>query len=277
VSGGPIYITDVPGQHDIELIGQMTGQTPRGDTVILRPSTVGKSSSAYNAYDDTVLLKVSTYVGMAHTGVSILGIFNCTPKPLTELIGLDAFPGAEEGTYVIRSHTDGQVSKSTSVATNESFVHLELPVRGWEILSAYPLQSFTLQRGNGNGHAAKGPEDISVACLGVLEKMTGAAAIINTDFYIDQESGRLRVQTSLKVLGTYGMFFPSRLPYPVYLILLFLFLFLGHGHGKLITPTSGVYFRPHRPLHLKRLLCRTLRSSCSRSLCQSERAVRECA
>ncbi len=76
VSGGPIYITDVPGQHDIDLINQMTGKTPRGDTVILRAQTIGKSTSAYNSYEDPVLLKVNTYVGMAHSGVSILGVFN---------------------------------------------------------------------------------------------------------------------------------------------------------------------------------------------------------
>jgi hypothetical protein len=255
VSGGPIYITDVPGQHDIQLIGEMTGQTPRGDTVILRPHTVGKSSSAYNAYDDAVLLKVSTYVGMAHTGVSILGVFNCTPKPLTELIGLDSLPGAEEGTYVIRSYTDGQVTKPTSVATNAAFVHLELPVRGWEILSAFPLQSFKL--GRKKGHEAKGPEDIQVAVLGVVEKMTGAAAIINTDSYIDRESGRLRVWTSLKVLGTYGKFIlPS---------------------SRLVMYTdkcrSGIYFRPPPTIHPRRFLRRTLRPPDSRTLRQGERAV----
>ena len=76
VSGGPIYITDVPGQHDIDLIAQMTGTTPRGDTVILRAQTVGKSISAYNSYEDPILLKVNTYVGMAHSGVSVLGVFN---------------------------------------------------------------------------------------------------------------------------------------------------------------------------------------------------------
>ena len=76
VSGGPIYITDVPGRHDIGLIRQMTGNTPRGDTVILRPQTFGKSSSAYNAYNDPVLLKINTYVGRAQNGISILGIFN---------------------------------------------------------------------------------------------------------------------------------------------------------------------------------------------------------
>lgn len=200
VSGGPIYITDVPGQHGVDLISQMTGNTPRGDTVIIRPHTVGKSISAYNAFDDPVLLKVSTYVGMAHSGISIIGVFNCAPRPLAELIGLDSFPGAEKGTYIIRGHTTGQITKPTSVKDNSALVHLELPVRGWEILSAYPLQSFKLEREK----PGKGSADISVANLGIIEKMTGAAAIINADSYIERSSGRLRIWTSLKVLGTYG-------------------------------------------------------------------------
>ena len=202
VSGGPIYITDVPGKHDVNLINQMTGNTPRGDTVILRPHTVGKSTSAYNSYDDTVLLKVSTFVGMAHSGVSILGVFNCTQHPLTELIGLDQFPGAERGTYIIRSHISGQVSQPTSAESGDALVHLEIPVIGWDILSAFPYQSFKLERGE---HGAEGPADISVANFGILGKMTGAAGIISSDAYVERDSGKLRVWTSLKVLGTYGM------------------------------------------------------------------------
>jgi len=202
VSGGPIYITDVPGKHDVDLIFQMTGNTPRGDTVILRPHTIGKSTAAYNSYDDTVLLKIATYVGMAHTGVSILGVFNCTQHSITELIGLNQFPGAEEGTYIIRNHTTGQVTKPTSAKDGKAFVHLELPTAGWEILSAFPLHSFKLER---QTHA-DGPTEISVASLGLLGKMSGAAGIVNTDSYVDRETGRLRVWTSLKVLGTYGEF-----------------------------------------------------------------------
>lgn len=200
VSGGPIYITDVPGQHDLDLIDQMTGNTPRGDTVILRPHTVGKSTNAYNSYDDTALLKVATYVGMAHTGVSILGVFNCTQRPIAELIGLNQFPGTEQGTYIIRSHTSGLVTEPAGVQEGNAVVHLELPVIGWEILSAYPVQSFRLER---DDHIA-GPADIHVANLGLLGKMTGAAGIVNTDSYIERSSGRLRIWTSLKVLGTYG-------------------------------------------------------------------------
>ena len=67
VSGGPIYITDVPGQHDLNLISQMTGPTPKGNTVIFRPSIVGKSLDQYNDYDDENLLLVGTYHGKRST------------------------------------------------------------------------------------------------------------------------------------------------------------------------------------------------------------------
>ena len=83
-------------------------------------------------------------------------------------------------------------------------MHLDLAVRGWEILSAYPLLDFELKRAEGS--EAKGPSKISVANLGIVGKMTGAAAIISADAYIDRGNGRLRVWTSCKVLGTFGEF-----------------------------------------------------------------------
>ena len=64
VSGGPVYITDVPGQHNFDLIDQMTGPTPRGKTVIFRPSVMGKALDQYNGYDDNALLLVGAYHGL---------------------------------------------------------------------------------------------------------------------------------------------------------------------------------------------------------------------
>lgn len=63
VSGGPIYITDVPGSHNMDLISQMTGTTPRGRTVIFRPSVLGRAIYPYMGYDDDSLLKVGSYHG----------------------------------------------------------------------------------------------------------------------------------------------------------------------------------------------------------------------
>ena len=200
VSGGPIYITDVPGKHNVELIHQMTAKTPRGDTVILRPHTVGKTIEAYTGYDEHVLLKIGTYVGMARTGTGILGIFNVSQRSLTEMIRLDQFPGTDEGTYIIRNHNTGQVSEPVNRNDHFSFVQVEIPIQGWEILSAYPMRTFELER---KGPAA-GPASVSVSNLGLLGKMTGAAAVVNMNMYVEKSSGRLRVWTSLKALGIYG-------------------------------------------------------------------------
>lgn len=77
VSGGPIYITDVPGDHNIRLLRQMTATTPLGQTVILRPSVLGKSVSAYASYEDDVLLKIASYNGkLPYANSHILG---CLP------------------------------------------------------------------------------------------------------------------------------------------------------------------------------------------------------
>jgi hypothetical protein len=58
ISGGPIYITDVPGQHDLELINQMTALTTREKTVILRPSVVGRTIDVYTGYDEEYAIRV---------------------------------------------------------------------------------------------------------------------------------------------------------------------------------------------------------------------------
>ncbi|GME33838.1 Raffinose synthase Sip1 [Neofusicoccum parvum] len=196
VSGGPIYITDVPGKHDIDLINQMTAKTPRGSTVILRPHTLGKTIDAYTSYDDPALLKIGTYVGRQRTGTGILGIFNTTNRRLTELIPLDRFPGTEHGTYIVRAHTTGQTSAPASRGSSTAAVHLDLPVQAWEILSASPVHT----------HSTRFNKNISVSVLGLVGKMTGAAAVVNQDVYVEREgTQRLRVWASLKALGTYGL------------------------------------------------------------------------
>ncbi|KAF2436751.1 glycoside hydrolase [Tothia fuscella] len=193
VSGGPIYITDTPGKHDVPLIRQMTAKTPRGNTVILRPPHVGKSSNPYTAYDEEKLLKIDTYVGMAKTGTGILGIFNVSQHPLTEIVLLDDFPGTEEGEYVIRSHVGERTSKPSTRKDGKAIITESLGIKGYDILSAYAVRRYPR---DGN--------EIAVANLGLLGKMSGAAAVVNTIISVEK-NGRLKVWTSLKALGIYGL------------------------------------------------------------------------
>lgn len=195
VSGGPIYFTDYPGQHDIKLIHQMTAPTPRGRTVILRPQRTGRSTNAYIGYDEPALLKIATYVGFAHTGTSILGIFNCSKMPLSEFINLSDFPGTEEGQYVIKAFDAGRVSKPMDRTQRKSFVALDLDVKGWEILCAHPIKF----------HDLKQSGKVGVAMLGLVDKMTGPAAVTGCVTNVEN-NGRLRIWTSLKALGVLGIY-----------------------------------------------------------------------
>jgi hypothetical protein len=136
---------------------------------------------------------------MQRTGTGILGVFNVSQRPLTELIRLDEFPGTEVGEYVVRSHRTGRVSKPMRRGDRHAFVCAEVEVAGWEILSAFPLREFELQR----KEKSRGSDKVAVANMGLLGKMTGAAAVVSTDMYTE-DTGRLRIECSLKALGTFG-------------------------------------------------------------------------
>jgi len=165
--------------------------------VILRPTTIGKSMHAYVDYKEERLLRVGTYAGGKGTGTGILGLFNVSERNLSEFVALREFPGVEEETeYVVRAHTTGEVSGAMKLGDAMALASLELDVKGWEILSSYPLRSFSLKGRK---------EPTKVAVLGLLGKMTGAAAVRSSDGYVE-ESGRLRIWTSLKALGVLGLY-----------------------------------------------------------------------
>ncbi|TGJ87670.1 hypothetical protein E0Z10_g1139 [Xylaria hypoxylon] len=199
ISGGPVYITDVPGQHNLELINQMTGLTPRGKTVILRPSVVGKTIEAYTGYDEDALLKVGCYHGKSETGTPILGVFNTRPHILTEIISLDSFPGIVPSTeYVIRSHHSGKVTPAMGCESQEARLGITLEIGGYDIFTAYPVTQFDSET---NGR-------ITAASLGLIGKMTGATAIISTRFEF-LPTGKVFSVTRLRALGTLGLYISS--------------------------------------------------------------------
>ncbi|PSK50323.1 hypothetical protein B9Z65_267 [Elsinoe australis] len=198
VSGGPIYFTDYPGKHDVALINAMTAATPEsGRRIILRPHRSGKSINAYAGYKEQALLKVGTYVGFARTGTGILGVFNCLQNAYGEVLRLEEFPGVEEGVeYVIRDF-EGAVSSPMTVAGEErkgGIVKVDLEVRGWAVLSACPVKTFAQRHG-----------ETKVGLLGLVGKMTGIAAVLGYDVYME-EVGRIRIWANLKAVGVLGVY-----------------------------------------------------------------------
>ncbi|ERF71673.1 hypothetical protein EPUS_00662 [Endocarpon pusillum Z07020] len=235
VSGGPIYITDTPGDHDLDLIAQFTAQNVRGQTVILRPSVVGKTIDIYDPYYEGRILKVGTYNGAAQTGNGILGLFNVSDHEISALIPITDFPGvhaasSEEdmrfksgpsGQFLIRSHVKGQISQPitpTAPTSPSNLTLVTLPIRGYDILTVHPIYEFSFSTAiaepQPHRHPAsttaptkRNPIPTSIAILGLLGKMTGACAITSTYFepYNSSSSKNLRMYISLKALGTLGI------------------------------------------------------------------------
>ncbi|KAJ5565019.1 Raffinose synthase [Penicillium frequentans] len=203
VSGGPVYITDEPGKHDLELLNQMTAPTVQGGTVILRPSIIGRTIDVYHDYNEGHVLRVGSYTGWAKTGSGVLGLFNIHSAETSCMVSLMDFPGVHEdsnGQYIVRAHTSGKLTERMQPMAQNSHVSVVLQERAWEILTAYPTQSFTIRGSNTSSES-----QTHVAILGLLEKMTGAAAVISSDIFI-VENGRLRVDVHLKALGTLGIY-----------------------------------------------------------------------
>ncbi|KAL4869469.1 hypothetical protein BDV12DRAFT_167795 [Aspergillus spectabilis] len=197
VSGGPIYITDTPGQHNTTLINQMIASTPQQTTIILRPSLVGRTLDMYNDINEGHILQIGTYTGRARTGSGIIGLFNVSPTKKSSIILLSKFPGVyasdSETRYIVRAHTTGKIADALHSA---SAVSVKLHEKQWEILTAYPAQPFIL----------KDKTPTQIAILGLLGKMTGVAALLTSGISLES-NGRLRIDVGLKALGVLGIYF----------------------------------------------------------------------
>ncbi|KAL4754140.1 hypothetical protein BDW72DRAFT_147970 [Aspergillus terricola var. indicus] len=211
ISGGPIYITDKPGQHDIQLIKQMTASTIQGTTITLRPDIAARTLDMYHDIREGNILCVGTYHGRAGSGSGIMGAFNVSNEVKSVIIPVADFPGIydnqEETGYIVRAHRTGRVVERLHAS---STVSVTLNQRRWEVLTAYPVKTLTFavnSKGKENEQNMTTVEvSVDVAILGLLRKMTGVAAIVSSDIYIEN-TGRLRVDVGIKALGVLGIYF----------------------------------------------------------------------
>ena len=201
LSGGAVVVSDEPGTCDAELVRRVVARTVRGKSVALRPSAMGKvrPSSAYTAHGEPRLLRIGAYHGAAETGVSFLGVFNVGDGPLAELVVLRDFPGiADDRPYVVRAYAGRSLAEPMTAGAGSVPLPLSLDEGTWEIFTAHPVTNV-----NALGAAERTSPGPEVAVLGLIDKMTGAAAVIGTTIEVQRQ--RLRVSTTLKALGKLGL------------------------------------------------------------------------
>lgn len=180
ISGGPVLITDTPGEHGIELINQMTATTPTGRQIALRPA-VATALDHFESYAKGPILKVATSTS---TGSGIIGCFNAGEGERESLIPYSDLQRAAKSSekMVARSFRSGRVF--TFATPVSKLIKMRLEPRAWDILTASPLLS-----------AGETP----IAVLGLLDKMSGAAGVTKVDV------SEAAVLVELKALGNLGL------------------------------------------------------------------------
>lgn len=192
ISGGPIYITDTPGQHDTSLIKQIGAYSPEGYTVALRPSCIALPTDPFVVYNSNRLLKVGNFSG-GRGGSSLLAIFNISESQNSELLLMDDFPGiSSEHNYVIRAHTSGEVT--VVKPGTGSLMPIILPQYGWELFTAVPVVEIT---------HPKSAAHFTFGVLGIISALSGISALIHQS--INTEAPHVAVTITLKALGTLGI------------------------------------------------------------------------
>ncbi|GAB7347305.1 hypothetical protein MBLNU459_g3387t1 [Dothideomycetes sp. NU459] len=193
LSGGPIYLTDVPGQHDLPLINNMTAKATDGRAIILRPEKPGITMEQYVKPQSSRFLRIGT----THQTASLLGVFNIGDRSRDELVTLRAFRDAAAGDqkYVVRAHSTGHISGPLSADDALPAVRVQLGPARYEVLTACPVWTHH-------------DTDIAIAVLGLLGKFSGAAAVRSVDFGTDSHSGRAAVVLAvhMKAVGTLGLY-----------------------------------------------------------------------
>ena len=214
ISGGPIYITDTPGDHDVDLIQQMTALNPRGQTVILRPSCIGKTMGVYDKYDDKNALKIGVYDGKTGIGSGMLGVFNIADAEISFILPITKFPGvnapastngdsnaASSKKWLVRSHVSKHITspiQPSDPIKPDNLLQCTLPVRGYDVWTAIPVHSFCKPK--------EVMPALEIAVLGLLGKFSGACAILESSFaFHEAPHYRMSICVQLKALGVLGI------------------------------------------------------------------------
>lgn len=199
ISGGPIYITDSPGKHDVALLKHMSAATPQGGGLIsLRPSRVANVTNPYVPYQGSQLLRIANFVG-SKGGTALLAVFNTATSPVSEVLQLKDFPGIEpHKRYVVRAFTaDTVVDLGKLEDTEANSISLTLQPYGWEFFTAINITDALSSTG----------EEYQIGTLGLVDKIAGAAALVEQTIILPTRGGagiRTKVVVKVKALGVLG-------------------------------------------------------------------------
>jgi raffinose synthase len=143
LSGGPVYVSDRPGEHDVGLIQSITLESGKAIRCP-EPARIVERDFFSDPLSSTVFLKIKNQLN----GASLMGIFHCSlgqkEKAITETIHLSDFIDGPQQTYAIWNSETGEVQCLEKTDT----LNITLTYQTGVILQATPLKDGQVTVGN---------------------------------------------------------------------------------------------------------------------------------
>jgi len=192
LSGGPLFITDSPGNHNAELLTQMCASSPSGALMALQPHGMARALNPFLGHNDQQLLCMRNYHGVlgAPRSSYFFGIFNVSQTAVIELVPLSDLV-EEDGEFLLTAASTGLPKLLSKEEVTSAFLAEDLQPGGWEVWTATPVFEMA---------------GIKLALVGLMGKITGAAALRRMDFHCEA-SQSVKVSVELSAAGTLGIYY----------------------------------------------------------------------
>lgn len=174
ISGGPMYFTDTPGLHDVELLKSFSARDSSGRDMVLRLDSVAKVSSPYKAFGSKGLTLATNYY---LDDFGVLGVLNLSTEKASDVVTIDSFefgPKAHKYApeqYALRSYTSGKIWK---IADEPEYL-VSLESGEADIITASPFLPI------------KSGSNAKIALFGLSGNMSGVAGISSFSFEIEEK------------------------------------------------------------------------------------------
>ncbi len=158
ISGGPLYISDKPGEQNFELLRKLITADGRA-LRCPQPALPTRDCLFVDAYHQPHLFKIQNRNG--DTGV--LGLFNChwdeqakAGQPVSGRYSAADVEGISGERFALFHHSTGKVE----LVTRADIFEVTLPPLGWELVTVAPIED-------------------GVALIGLANKLNGSAALVS--------------------------------------------------------------------------------------------------
>jgi len=177
ISGGPIYITDLPNHHNTKILKKCLVQTPKNTMKILRcEQSAVPSGNIDDLFVDLTkvdkLLKILNKNGRIH----VIGLWNCRNKDLIDHVNIRE--SLRFGEYSIKESEDVKkefviyfVKNKELVPMKQENINVMVRKQSFEIILFIPVDLLNVDN-----------YCLRMACIGLIDKFNGSKAILSNEF-----------------------------------------------------------------------------------------------